>query len=53
MIKEAAKLRKNYMKSTFVYLDVLSIFPTDVAYFFFSTECFEMVPCPIILRLNR
>ena len=52
-MKEPKKLRRNYFKSGYIYVDVLSILPTDLAYFFLTTECFEMVPCPVIVRLNR
>lgn len=52
-MKDPKKLRRNYLKSGYIYLDVLSILPTDLAYFFLSTECYEMVPCPVIVRLNR
>jgi hypothetical protein len=31
----------------------MSILPTDLVYFFWTTECIEMVPCPVIVRLNR
>ena len=34
-------------------LDFLSIFPTDFAYFLFSSSCYEQIPCPVIVRLNR
>ncbi len=47
MVKDAAKLRKNYLKSKYVIFDVISIFPTDLAYLALSTHCFEMVPCPV------
>ena len=53
MVKDAAKLRKNYWKSKYVIFDVLSIFPTDLAYLFIDTQCSERVPCPVILRINR
>ncbi len=53
MVKEPKKLRRNYFKSGYIYVDVLSILPTDLAYFFLTTECFEMVPCPVIVRINR
>jgi len=53
LVKEPKKLRRNYFKSGYIYVDVLSILPTDLAYFFLTTECFEMVPCPVIVRINR
>ena len=53
MVKDPVKLRKNYLKSKYVVFDVLSILPTDLAYLVFTTKCFESVPCPVIVRLNR
>ena len=53
MVKEAAMLRKNYRKSKFFKVDIVSILPTDFAYFFFEGKCSEQVPCPVIFRLNR
>ena len=53
MVKDAAKLRRNYVKSKYVYFDLLSIFPTDLAYLIFGTDCSEQVPCPVLLRINR
>ena len=53
MVKEAAMLRKNYRQSGRLKLDVLSVLPTDFAYFFFEGKCSEQVPCPVIFRLNR
>ena len=48
MVKDPKLLRKNYMKTYFVYLDVLSFLPTDIAYVFFESKCSETVPCPVI-----
>lgn len=54
MVKNAKKLRKNYVKSKYVIFDILSILPTDLAYLFWSSaKCYETVPCPVIVRLNR
>ena len=53
MVKDAKLLRKNYLKDWTVILDLLSIFPTDFAYFFFSSSCSEQIPCPVAVRLNR
>jgi hypothetical protein len=53
LVKDPKKLRRNYLKSGYIYIDILSILPTDLAYFFLTTECYEMVPCPVIVRLNR
>ena len=43
MVKEAAMLRKNYRQSGRLKLDILSILPTDFAYFFFEGKCSEQV----------
>ena len=54
MVKEAAMLRKNYRQSGRLKLDILSILPTDFAYFFFEGKCSEQVPnhfCPLSLSL--
>ena len=54
MVKEAAMLRKNYRKSKFFKVDIVSILPTDFAYFFFEGKCSEQVPnhcCPLSLSL--
>lgn len=53
MIKDAKLLRKNYLKNSTYILDFLSVFPTDFAYFLFSSSCFEQIPCSVIVRLNR
>ena len=53
MVSDSKKLRKNYANSKYMILDVLSILPTDIAYFFFDSKCYESVPCPVIFRLNR
>ena len=48
MVKDPTMLRKNYIKTPFVYIDILSVLPTDIAYFFLDGKCSEMVPCPVI-----
>ena len=53
MVKDSKLLRKNYLKDSKVILDLLSIFPTDFAYFLFSSSCYEQIPCPVAVRLNR
>ena len=40
---ETAMLRKNYRQSGRLKLDILSILPTDFAYFFFDGKCSEQV----------
>ena len=48
MVKDPKLLRKNYLKTPFFYLDIISILPTDIAYFFVDTKCVEQVPCLVI-----
>ena len=48
MVKDPKLLRKNYAKTPFIYLDILSILPTDIAYLFLESQCSETVPCPVI-----
>ena len=48
MVKDPKLLRKNYAKTPFIYLDILSILPTDIAYLFLDSQCSETVPCPVI-----
>ena len=54
MVKEAAMLRKNYRQGGRLKLDVISVLPTDFAYFFFDGKCSEQVPkhcCRLSLSL--
>ena len=53
LVKDAKLLRKNYLKNSNYIMDILCIFPTDFAYFAFSSSCHEQIPCPVIVRLNR
>lgn len=53
MVKELTNLRSNYFHATQFKLDVLSLLPTDIGYFFYPTTCRAVVPCPVIFRLNR
>lgn len=53
MVKDASLLRKHYATTKFIYLDALSILPTDIAYIYFGNQCYETVPCPVMVRLNR
>lgn len=53
MVKDLKKLRQNYFKSPYFKLDVISLLPTDITYFFYPTTCRGIVPCPVIFRLNR
>ncbi|CAM1319621.1 CNGA2 (predicted) [Pycnogonum litorale] len=53
MVLDYKKLRSNYFRSLQFKLDVVSIVPTDLLYFFTGTECHIQVPCPVVVRLNR
>ena len=53
MVKDTKLLRKNYVKGSYFFMDMVSIIPTDFAYLFFPSKCHENVPCPVIFRLNR
>ncbi|XP_045510000.1 cyclic nucleotide-gated cation channel subunit A-like [Colias croceus] len=55
MVKNAAKLRRNYMKSDWWPYDFISLIPTDIAYYWWSPGLcdFDRLPCPVIVRLNR
>ena len=44
MVKDAAMLRKNYRQGGRLKLDIISVLPTDFAYFFFDGKCSEQVP---------
>ena len=50
MVQDSKKLRKNYLKSKYVFLNVISILPTDLAYLFIGHACYETMPCPVIVR---
>jgi len=53
MVRDARKLRQNYFNSKHIFLNIISILPTDVAYIFIGYTCYETMPCPVIVRLNR
>lgn len=54
LVRDAAKLRKHYFTTKGWRLDILSVLPTDFAYFWWQpSECQIQVPCPVIVRLNR
>ena len=50
MVRDAKKLRQNYFKSKYAFMNVISILPTDVAYIFIGHICYEQIPCPVIVR---
>ncbi|CAD7076772.1 unnamed protein product [Hermetia illucens] len=54
LVRDAYKLRKHYFSTKGWRLDVLSMFPTDLAYIWWQpSSCNITVPCPVIVRLNR
>lgn len=54
MVKCSRKLRQNYIASRKWVYDLLSLLPTDLVYFVWpSRVCPSIVPCPVIVRLNR
>ncbi|XP_046683906.1 cyclic nucleotide-gated cation channel subunit A-like [Homalodisca vitripennis] len=54
MVKNSAKLRQNYVSSKKWIFDFVSLIPTDLVYFVYpSTVCAPIVPCPVIVRVNR
>ena len=53
MVKDPKLLRKNYTTTPFVYLDILSVLPTDIAYFFLDKKCIERVPCTVIGNIKK
>ncbi|KAL1432669.1 hypothetical protein MTO96_012885 [Rhipicephalus appendiculatus] len=53
LVRNTRKLLKRYIESLHFKLDLISLVPTDVAYFFLGVECKVRVPCTVIVRLNR
>ncbi|XP_012548956.1 cyclic nucleotide-gated cation channel subunit A isoform X2 [Bombyx mori] len=55
MVKDAKMLRHHYLKSSSWKYDLLSLIPTDIAYYWWPPgSCDHMhLPCPVIVRLNR
>ncbi|KAM7284618.1 hypothetical protein ISCGN_028482 [Ixodes scapularis] len=53
LVRNTRKLIKQYTTSLHFKLDILSLIPTDLSYFFFGVECNVQVPCVVIVRLNR
>ena len=52
MVRDAKKLRQNYLNSKHIILNIVSILPTDVAYIYFGYTCYETMPCPVIVRYS-
>ncbi|XP_065160015.1 cyclic nucleotide-gated cation channel subunit A [Atheta coriaria] len=54
LVTDQHKLRMHYFQSKKWRLDILSLLPTDVVYFWWSPyQCKNIVPCPVLVRLNR
>lgn len=56
MVTDAARLRWNYIRSHRWRWDLLSLLPTDFAYFFWRTADYcskDALPCPVVVRVNR
>lgn len=53
LVREQAKLLKNYTSSVSFKLDILSLLPTDLLYIMIGTSCENKVPCGVIVRMNR
>ncbi|KAI8431041.1 hypothetical protein MSG28_001112 [Choristoneura fumiferana] len=55
MVKDSTMLRKHYLKSDSWRYDLISVLPTDIAYYWWrpgTCNC-NRLPCPVIVRLNR
>lgn len=54
LVTDPKKLRSHYLASKKWRIDVISLFPTDLAYSWWPPhECNKKVPCSVIVRLNR
>ena len=53
MMKDSKMLRANYRQARISKIDLLSIFPTDLAFLIFDGSCYEEMPCLVIVRINR
>lgn len=55
LVRDAKKLRQHYFGTSHWRLDLISMIPTDVAYFWWGpNECnYDQVPCAVIVRINR
>ncbi|XP_023319465.1 cyclic nucleotide-gated cation channel subunit A isoform X2 [Eurytemora carolleeae] len=53
LVRKPDLLRRNYIRSRYLPLNIISILPTDLAYIWFPGECSEFIPCPVIFRINR
>lgn len=55
LVRDAKKLRQHYFSTSHWRLDLLSMLPTDFAYFWWGpNKCSQhQVPCAVIVRINR
>ncbi|XP_049886204.1 cyclic nucleotide-gated cation channel subunit A-like isoform X2 [Pectinophora gossypiella] len=55
MVKDSKMLRRHYLKSDSWRYDLISLIPTDIAYYWWRPgSCdYNRLPCPVIVRLNR
>lgn len=55
LVRDAKKLRQHYFSTSHWRLDLVSMFPTDLAYLWWGpNQCnFDRVPCAVIVRINR
>lgn len=54
LVTDLSKLRRNYWSSKKWRTDLLSLLPTDLAYWWWPpSECQIKVPCSVIVRANR
>lgn len=54
LVEDIKQLRKHYFESLAFKLDIASLLPTDLSYFFMASRCEkDSVPCAVIVRLNR
>ncbi|KAL4717615.1 hypothetical protein ACJJTC_000764 [Scirpophaga incertulas] len=55
MVKDSRMLRRHYLKTDSWRYDLISLLPTDIAYYWWRPgSCHsKRLPCPVIVRLNR
>ncbi|XP_069364767.1 cyclic nucleotide-gated cation channel subunit A-like [Maniola hyperantus] len=55
MVRDSEMLREHYLSTDSWRYDVISLLPTDIAYYWWTPgSCSDKrLPCPVIVRLNR
>ena len=53
MVNDSKMLRANYRKARISKIDLLSIFPTNIAFLIFDGSGHEQMPCLVIVKINR